>query len=247
MLRLLTTPYAVGYGPSALQESGISAGATFTPVTKGELIDLTDIKVDGYMDVEGYCDGFVNVQTLDEAGRTKETYFWMDDGMGGAGEFYGWYPTGGDTPIAKGVVTIQPGEGLWAFCQRDGFSFQSSGEVPTATDVIVTLQESGLTVVNPTPVSVDLTDTYITGYMEVEGYCDGFVNVQTLDEAGRTQETYFWMDDGMGGEGEFYGWYPTGGDTPIAKGVVTVLPGQGLWSFSQRDGFYFNWPKVDVK
>ena len=236
----------VGYGPSGLQESGLTAAGSFTPVKQGEMIDLTDIEVKGYMEEEGYCDGLVYVQTLDEAGRDTATYTWMDDGMGGEGEFYGWYAVGEETPIAKGAVKIQPGEGLWFFSQRDGLSLQSAGEVPTTTDIIVTLQESGLSVANPTPVTVDLTDTYITGYMEEEGYCDGLVYFQTLDSAGRDTATYTWMDDGMGGEGEFYGWYAVGEETPIAKGTVTVKPGEGLWTFSQRDGLYFNWPKVDL-
>ena len=236
----------VGYGPSGLQESGLTVGGSFVPVDGSSKVDLTDLEVKGYMEEEGYCDGLVYVQTLDEFGRTVATYTWMDDGMGGEGEFYGWYADGAETPIEKGTVTFQPGEGIWSYSQRNGLTIQSAGEVPTKADIVVTLQESGLSVANPTPVTVDLTDTYITGYMEDEGYCDGLVYFQTLDEFGRTVATYTWMDDGMGGEGEFYGWYADGAETPIEKGTVTVKPGEGLWTYSQRDGLYFNWPKVDL-
>ena len=236
----------VGYGPTATQEAGLTVGGSFVPVDGSGKVDLTELEVKGYMEEEGYCDALVNIQTLNEYGQTVGSYYWMDSGDGPTGEFYGWYPEGEDAPISKGTVEFQAGEGLWSYSNRDGLSIQSAGEVPTTTDVIVTLQEAGLSVANPTPIVVDLTDTYITGYMEEEGYSDALVNVQTLNEYGQTLGSFYWMDDGQGEAAEFFGWYPEGEDQPITKGTVTVAPGEGLWTYSNRDGLYFNWPKVDL-
>jgi len=236
----------VGYGPSALQLNGMTASSSFVPVS-GTKIDLTDLVGKGYESDPGYCDAYIQIQTLNEFGQTQATYVWMDDGQGESAEWYGWYPLGEETKVKKGDVEIQPGEGLWTYCSIEGLSVQGAGSVETATDIVVTLQLNGLSVANPTPINVDLVDTYATGYEEDPGYCDAYVQVQTLNEFGQTQATYVWMDDGQGESAEWYGWYPLGEETPVARETVVVLPGQGLWTYCSVAGFYFNWPKVDIK
>jgi hypothetical protein len=119
----------------------------------------------------------------------------------------------------------------------DGFGMQSAGTVPT-TGVAVTLQEDGLSVANPTPVNVDLNDITITGFEE---YTEADVYVQTLDEFGRTVNTYYYYDI----PGELTGWLD-GDDNEVARGDVVLKPGEGLWTVSSSDGFFLNFPGVDL-
>lgn len=222
----------VGYAPAQLQEFGLTAGACFIPVS-GKTFDLTDLTVTGY-DAEEGTDSEMYVQTLDEAGRTVATYFWVDD----ADSIKCWFNEEGEA-VQVGEVVFQAGEGLWTACDYDGFGLQSAGQVPQE-DVAVNLQEFGLSIANPTPVSVDLTDCIVTGYDAEEG-TDSEMYVQTLDEAGRTVATYFWVDvEGV------IGWYNEEGEE-VAKGDVVVQPGVGLWTACDYDGFSFVWPKVDIK
>ena len=206
----------------------MTAGACFVPVT-GSTFDLTDLKVTGY---EEATEGDVQIQTLDYAGRTVANYTYYDI----PGEVTGWFD-GDDNPVEVGDVTFQAGEGLWSYSLDDGFGLQSAGMVPT-TPVAVTLQQYGLSVANPTPVNVDLTQITIGGYEEAT---EGDVQVQTLDYAGRTVANYTYYDI----PGEVTGWFD-GDDNEVAEGDVVVKPGEGLWTYSLDDGFTFMFPGVTL-
>ena len=199
----------------------------------GTTFDLTDLTVTGY-DTSAGTDSEMYIQTLDEYGRTVASFFWVDDAEG----VRAWFNEDGEE-VAKGDVTFQPGEGLWTYCDYDGFGLQSAGVVPTE-DVAVMLQEAGLSIANPTPVTVDLTDCIVTGYDENAG-TDSEMYVQTLDEYGRTVASFFWVDDAE----SVCGWFNEDGDE-ITKGDVTVEPGAGLWTYCDYDGFNFVWPKVNL-
>ncbi len=218
----------VGYASAELQEYGLTAGACFIPVSE-QKFDLLDLKVTGF---EEYTEADVYVQTLDEYGRTVNTYYYYDI----PGELTGWLD-GDDNEVARGDVEFQAGEGLWMFCNADGFGIQSAGTVPQ-TGVAVELQQYGLSVANPTPVNVDLNDITITGFEE---YTEADVYVQTLDEYGRTVNTYYYYDI----PGELTGWLD-GDDNEVERGNVVLKPGEGLWSFCNADGFYLNFPGVDL-
>lgn len=211
-----------------MQENGLTAGACFVPV-QGSTFDLTELKVTGY---EESTEADVYIQTLDYAGRTVATYYYYDV----PGELTGWLD-GDDNEVEVGDVTFQPGEGLWTFSAADNFGLQSAGQVPTSS-VIVLLQENGLSVANPTPVNVDLTETYIGGYEEST---EADVYVQTLDYAGRTVATYYYYDV----PGELTGWLD-GDDNEVEVGDVVLKPGEGLWTFSAADGFTFVFPGVNL-
>lgn len=220
----------VGYATAKTQKNGLTVGACFIPTT-GKKIDLTDLKVAGY-DAETGTEAELYVQTLDEFGRTVATYTYYDV----PGEVTGWYD-GNDNEVAKGAVTIQPGEGLWSMSTRDGMGIQSAGVVPFS-DVAVILQKYGLSVANPTPVPVDLTKIDISGY-DAEAGSEADVYVQTLDEFGRTVATYTYYDV----PGELMGWFD-GNDNEVAAGDVVLQPGEGLWTMSAADGFMLVFPAV---
>ena len=204
------------------------------------IVDLTEIKVVGYDDSSA---GDVQVQTLTGGGNTDKTYMWYDFSDPDAGTFYGWYD--GDTfeALEAGQVTVAVGEGLWSVTMADGLSLQTSGEVATTADVVLALPADGLTVANPTPVSVDLTNCYVSGYDDSSA---GDVQVQTLTGGGNTDKTYMWYDFSDPDAGTFYGWYD--GDTfeALTTGTVVVAPGEGLWSVTMADDLNYVWPKVDL-
>ena len=202
------------------------------------MIDLTELKVVGY---EGDTKAKVEIQTLDDVGGTEASYFWYDYTNSKGKHIVGWLNED-DDPIEEGDVTFQPGEGLWTFCATAGFNLQSSGQVATST-VVVELQKNGLSVANPTPVVVDLTNCIVTGY---EGDTKAKVEIQTLDDVGGTEASYFWYDYTNSKGKHIVGWLNED-DDPIEEGDVTVEPGAGLWSFCAADGFNFVWPGVDIK
>ena len=166
------------------------------------------------------------------------------------GEHYkGWFLDGEiDYPYEdEDPVQVQPGEGLWLYSTDAKFKLQSSGEVPQS-DVETSLIEGGLTLVNPTPVEVDLGNCKITGYEDVQGETQTDVVVYTLDENGSTEDASFtWMDFEFWGE-HYYGWYLDGEiDYPYEdEDPVTMKPGQGIWVNSTADNFKFVWPGVKI-
>ena len=83
----------------------------------GATFDLTDLTATGY-DTDQGTDSEMYIQTLDEYGRTVATYFWVDD----ADTICGWFNEDGDE-VAVGDVTVDPGVGLWTYCDFDGFNF----------------------------------------------------------------------------------------------------------------------------
>lgn len=218
----------VGYAQADIDMAGLTAGSCFIPVS-GKTIDLTELKVVGY---EEATEGDVNVQTLDEFGRTVANYAYYDV----PGELTGWLDND-DNEVEPGQVTIQAGEGLWTYTTEEGLAIQSAGQVAT-DDVAVNLDVAGLSVVNPTPVAVDLTDCYVSGYEEAT---EGDLNVQTLDEFGRTVANYAYYDV----PGELTGWLDND-DNEIEVGDVVIKPGQGLWSYTSADGLSFVWPGVKL-
>ena len=210
--------------------------------------DLTDVKVVGYQPGEDGALGAVQVQTLDGGGSTQDIYVWLDFTDDDAGViYYGWY--NGDTyeALESGVVTTAVGEGLWSVTMASGLSLQASGEVATAADIPLALPADGLTIANPTPVTVDLINCYVNGYDAGGDGALGAVQVQTLDGGGSTVDIYVWLDFTDDDAGvTYYGWY--NGDTyePLTPGTVTVAPGEGLWSVTMADDLNFVWPKVDL-
>ena len=227
----------VGYASAELQEYGLTAGACFTPIS-AEKVDLIDMKITGYT---GEVKAPVEVQTLDEYGRTVASYFWYDYTNKKGAKVVGWLDED-DEPISKGDVQVQAGEGLWTYCDEDGFGFQSNGEVPAST-VVVELQEFGLSIANPTPVTVDLVNCIISGYT---GEVKAPVEVQTLDEYGRTVASYFWYDYTNKKGAKVVGWLDED-DEPLEEEVVTMTPGSGLWTYCDEDGYNFVFPGVEIK
>ena len=238
----------VGYGPTETIDGGISAGASFVPVS-GSTVDLGDITVSGYTGSTGED---IEVQTLDEYGATDKSYIWKDVTVFGT-KYLGWFLDGELDGAYEDLddddkVTLQPGEGLWVLSSAEqDFTLQTAGQV-AALDVPTDLIEGGLTCVNPTPIDVDLGDCYVDSY---DGSTGEDVEVQTLDEYGATDKSYIWKDVSVFGT-KYYGWFLDGEldgayDDLDDDDKVTIKPGQGIWVLSSAEqDFQFVWPKVDL-
>ena len=225
----------VGYDQTGLRFGAKGAGASFVPVDGATTIDLQDLKVTGYNPEDG-SDGDVSAMTLDNAGRTLETYFWTDV-VDGEDVYYGWYD--GDGELVDGVA-FAPGEALYVDAPDTSFALQSAGQVPTS-DIAVQLRFGAKHAVNPTPVTISIQDIWISGYVAEDG-SDGDVSAMTLDNAGRTLETYFWTDV-EDGEDVYYGWYD--GDGELVDGV-TLAPGASFYFDAPSTSFYVNFPGVTL-
>ena len=122
-----------------------------------------------------------------------------------------------------------------------GFGIQSTGVVPMSDVAIVLPSEGGISVANPSPVSVDLTNISISGYEASTGV-NGKVEVQVLDEVGRTKAQYYYYD--LPSEG-VHGWFDKK-DNEVTEGLVVLKPGEGLWAMSQIEGLSLVFPAVNI-
>ena len=89
----------------------------FAPVGGGK-VNLQDVKVVGY---EGETADAVNIQILDNLGRTTQQYFFADLPED---ELYGWFD--GDGEYAEGVK-FAAGAGLWVFAETADYSIVIPG------------------------------------------------------------------------------------------------------------------------
>ena len=197
----------VGYSTTGLKNGFTAAGGQFVAVS-GDGLNIQDIKVVGY---EGETAGDVDIQILDRLGRMSEQYFWVDLPDD---EIYGWLD--GDDELVD--VTFAPGEGLWVNAPNSDYKIQTSGQVPTK-DITVALRDGFKMVVNQVPVSINIQNLSITGYV---GETAGDVDIQFLDRLGRMTDQYFWVDLP---DDDIYGWLD--GDDEMAE--IEINPGAGLW------------------
>ena len=195
----------VGYAQSTLDNDygAVMTGAQFLNCGSTEAIALADIKpTAATMSAEDLA-GSIEIQTLDNAGYTVDSYVWN-----GAG----W--EGDDN------TTFAPGTGLWVFNQvgdADVVSIQTAGKVGTA-DVAVTLDSDygAVGIVNPFPVKVALADLVPECGTMTAAELAGCIEIQTLDNAGYTVDSYVWNGEGWEGDD----------NTEFAAGA-------GLWVFNQ--------------
>ncbi len=147
--------------------------------------------------------GCVEIQTLDNAGYTLDSYIWNGEG---------WEGDEG--------TTFAPGTGLWVFNQigdADVIGFQTSGKVGKS-DVAVLLDDNGgaVGVANPFPVKVALADILPECETMTAGDLAGCIEIQTLDNAGYTVDSYIWNGEGWEGDDN-----------------TEFEAGAGLWVFNQ--------------
>ena len=141
-------------------------------------------------------------------------------------------------------VTFEKGQGLWIFGSVDktddnvGQAIQTAGQV-CLDDIVVELRNGGTGIGNPYPVSIALQDILPEGEN-----LDGNIEIQTLDSAGYTKDSYVWIDWGE----DMRGWMVD--FVPVDN--VTIEPGQGLWVFGSVDkieenvGQYLRFPAPEL-
>ena len=271
----VTSANIVGYQGSELPADGLGVGPAFINVGGGT-IDLMDIKVTGYDPFNyetglGGAEGDVSVQTLTGGGGTLVNYKWLDYTNKGDDDldpsddtvYYGWYKVVSRKNVAlvRNEVVLQPGEGLWSVTMTENQRLQSAGEVETKADIETELPADGMMVANPTPVSVDLINCYVRGYVPFNyetglGGAEGDVSVQTLTGGGGTLVNYKWLDYTNKGDDDldpsddtvYYGWYKVVSrkNVSLVENEVVLGPGEGLWSVTMTENQILCWPKVDL-
>ena len=195
----------VGYAQSGLdaEYGAVMTGAQFLNVGSTDAIALANIKPTATSMTAEELAGCVEIQTLDNAGYTVDSFVWNGEG---------WEGDEG--------TTFAPGTGLWVFNQigdADVVSLQTSGKVGTS-DVAVTLDDGygAVGVVNPFPVQVSLADILPECETMTAEELAGCVEIQTLDNAGYTVDSFVWNGEGWEGDD----------NTVFAAGA-------GLWVFNQ--------------
>ena len=177
-------------------------GAQFLDCGSTEAIALANIKPIATTMSADELAGSVEIQTLDNAGRTVDSYVWNGAGWEGDDE-----------------TTFAPGTGLWVFNyigDSDVVSLQTSGKVGTS-DIAVALDGDygAAGIVNPFPVQVALADIVPQCETMTVDELAGSVEIQTLDNAGRTVGSYVWNGEGWEGDDN-----------------TVFAPGAGLWVFN---------------
>ena len=211
----------MGYAQSGLQNGGTIVVPQFVNVGAGESLDLQSLVAVG----DDASDN-VQVQTLDAAGRTVDAYDWND----WAADKPCWVD-GDWNPVTE--VSVAPGQGLWVIGSASTQGIQAAGKVGTE-DVVVSLRNGGTSTGNPFPVSIDLQDIVAEG----EDASDN-VQIQTLDAAGRTVDTYDWNDWAADKPCWVDGdWNPIEG--------VSIVPGQGLWIIGSSSAQSIRFPAPEL-
>ena len=168
----------------------------------------------------------VFIQTLDAAGRTVDSYGWIN-WAGDNSDQSAW--VNDNYEIVEGV-TFAPGQGLWVMTNsEESQTVQTAGKVGTS-DVSVALRFGGTLTGNPFPVEIDLQDIIPGG----DDTSDN-VFIQTLDAAGRTVDSYGWIN-WAGDNGDQSAWV---NDNYEIVTDVRFAPGTGLWVMTNSEAEQF--------
>lgn len=194
----------VGYAQSQLDNDygAVMTGAQFVDCNGEGSISLSAITPVAAATPVADLAGCIEIQTLDNAGLTVDSYVWNGEGWEGDEN-----------------ATFASGTGLWVFNSvgaEDVVSIQTAGMVST-DDVIVSLDNDygAVAVANPFPIAVALAEILPESDALTAEELAGNVEIQTLDNAGLTIDSYVWNGDGWEGDGN-----------------KTFKPGTGLWVFN---------------
>ena len=186
----------------------------------------TEIPLQSIIATGDDASGNVQIQTLDAAGYTVDTYDWND----WANDTACWVDS--DWNPIEGI-TIAPGQGLWVMGSASTQGVQAAGQVGTS-DVVVSLRSGGTATGNPFPTKISLQDIIAEGDEASDN-----VQIQILDAAGYTLKTYDWND--WANDSACWvdsDWNPIEG--------VDILPGQGLWVMGSNNNQAIRFPAPEL-
>lgn len=231
----------VGYNTTATRLQGNAMGLSFVQIGGDNDMDLTKLTVVGYAEK---CSGEFQIQTLDSLGRTTAQYEWHDFDKKGS-HYFGWYDGRAGRYVLEGEVLFPAGKGLWVMATIEGLSLMCNGQVMTSAQTIP-LQDNGSMVANPYPVDVPLLKMWASGY-EDTGKSSGEIQLQTLDELGRTVAQYEWHDFTKKGT-SYYGWYDgRAGKYVMEEDKIVLKAGAAYWAMCKMEQgrqFYLNFPAI---
>lgn len=233
--RAFISSRVVGYSNNDVIKGSQGAGITFVAVSGSTT--MADLKITGYDPEEGYADNGITAVKLDTYGRNAgDTMCWIDyqDEEISA---YGWYSDDGEKDYNK--VALAPGEGLWFKSPSPDFKILSSGQVLPETLPVMLIAGSQLCA-NPTPVTLNMGNIWMTGYDPKEGYADNGITAVKLDTYGRNAgDTMCWIDY-QDEEISAYGWYSDDGEKDY--NTVKLAPGESVWLKCPKAGWMVNFP-----
>ena len=176
----------------------------------------------------------VNIQTLDRAGRTVDSYLWIN-WAGDNSDQEAW--VNDETYEIIEDVSFDAGAGLWVTGSASTQGIQSAGQVGK-NDVTIQLRVGATGTGNPFPTSVNLQDIIASG----DEVSDN-VNIQTLDRAGRTVDSYLWIN-WAGDNSDQEAW--VNDETYEIVTGVTFGPGEGLWISGSSNSQYVTFPAPEL-
>ena len=235
----------VGYTQKDMVAGNNATGASFVN-TSGGPIDLTDIKMTGYVR-EDYEFGSIWMQQLSADGGTIEgsAFQWFDDEDNGQG----WWDMDNSQIVEPGEVTLPAGTGLWLESFDNTVKLESAGQVLQA-GIDVNLCAGNTLVVNPYPVAVTLNRLAAGGkFMAIAGYIKdeyefGSVWMQQLNAEGGTVEgsAFQWFDD----EDNGCGWWDMDNSLIVEDDDVKLDAGIAVWIEATSEDEKISFPALTI-
>ena len=255
----------MGYQNLEQRTVGLTLSApTFLQVSSTTGCTLADLSVGGYTKsyydegeedyVGGVKGGDFILRFLDASGRSESAYYFIEQ-EAGRGIAAGWYADANGTAIEGGASSVQIEKGRALWITGNGLPLVSAGEV-SEFDTAFRTKTVGLCAIgNNTPVNLTLNKLFVTGYTEshydegeedyIGGVKGGDFVLRFLDGSGRSETTYYWIEQ-QAGKGIAAGWYADANGTAIDGGAssISVPAGKGMWITG--NGLYLNIPAPEL-
>ena len=182
------------------------------------------------------------------------SYYFIEQ-EAGKGIVAGWYADANGAAIEGGAsgVPIEKGRALWI--SGKGLTLVSAGAV-SEIDTAYQTKTVGLCAIgNNTPVDLTLNKLFVSGYTPsyydeneedyIGGVKGGDFVLRFLDPSGRSESTYYWIEQ-EAGKGIVAGWYADANGTAIDGGAssIPVPAGKGMWISGK--GLYLNIPAPEL-
>ena len=185
--------------------------------------------------VDPMADGEAQIQTLNDGGATDQTYFYLIGGAESAMPNAGWYTlSGGIYTLA--TKTFVRGEGfiyMSPYAEDDEgdeleTTLQSAGQVNTAAKTITHDYQAYYQRANYRPVEMSIQKLVpASNPNAVDPMADGEAQIQTLNDGGATDQTYFYLIGGAESAMPNAGWYTLSGGV-YTLATKTFGPGEGF-------------------
>ena len=215
---------------------------TFLNIGESNKWSLADLKVTGYKApsknakgkwVDGCQANKFIASKLTVFGTEEVSYHWLDTGTVGPG----WFASSSGDPIEGGAASVKFDAGTGFWIAGSDFKLVPAGSVNPYDISFETVASGKVSIGNPTPVDLKLSELTVTGYKApsknakgkwVDGCQANKFIASRLTVFGTENVSYHWLDTGTVGPG----WFASSSGDPIEGGAdnVTIPAGEGLWT-----------------